>query len=73
MRVSVRVRAYLEQGFELCLHDEVILAEFTAARVRGLDPLVETRPVDEAQAARAPARRNQRVLLLSLAVADSAR
>lgn len=66
------VCVYLAQRFEFGLHDEIELAELAAARIRGLDPLVETRLVHKAQAARAVARHDERTLLVALAVADSA-
>lgn len=49
--------AYHAQRFERHLHDEVKLAKFTAASVRGPDPLVETELVHETQTPRAPTRR----------------
>lgn len=61
---------YLAQWLELGLHDELVLAELTAASVRALDPLLETRLMDEAQASGAVARRDQRALVIAFTVTN---
>lgn len=55
--------SHLAQRLELGLHDELVFAELATARVRTLDPLLQTGLVDEAQAARAVARRDQGTLI----------
>lgn len=60
---------HLAQRLEFGLHDELVFAELATARVRTLDPLLQTGLVDEAQAARAVARRNQGTLV-TFAVAN---
>lgn len=55
--------SHLAQRLELGLHDELVLAELATARVRTLDPLLQAGLVDEAQAARAVARRDQGTLV----------
>lgn len=54
---------HLAQRLELGLHDELVFAELAAARVRALDPLLQTGLVHEAQASRAVARRDQGTLV----------
>lgn len=61
---------YLAEGLELGLHDEVVLAQLTAARVGAFDPLVEAGLVHEAQGARAAAGRDERTPLIPFAVTD---
>lgn len=55
--------SHLAQRLELGLHDELVFAELATARVRTLDPLLQTGLVDEAQAARAVAWRDQGTLI----------
>lgn len=61
---------YLAERLELGLHDEVVLAELAAARVRALDPLVQAGLVDKAQRPRAATRRDEGALIISLTVTD---
>lgn len=61
---------YLAQWLQPCLHDELVLAQLTAACIRALDPLLQTGLVHEVQAARAVAWCDQRALVIALAVAD---
>lgn len=61
---------HLAKRFELRLHDEVKLAEFTAASVGGFDPLVETSLVDETKAPGAVTGRDQGAVVITLTVAD---
>lgn len=68
--VRLQSPAYLAERLELGLHDEVVLAELTAARVRALDPLVQAGLVHEAQCPRAAARRDEGALIVSLTVTD---
>lgn len=63
-------RTYLAQGFKLGLHDELVLAEFAAASVRALDPLLQTGLVDEAKAPRAVAWCDQRALVIPFTVTN---
>lgn len=62
----------LSQRLQLDLHDELVLAELTAARVRALDPLLQARLMHEVQAPRAAAGGDQRALVVPLTVADPA-
>lgn len=55
--------SHLAQRLELRLHDELIFTELAAAGVGALDPLLKTGLVDEAQAARAVAWRDQGTLV----------
>lgn len=61
---------YLAQRFEFGFHNEVEFTEFTAACIRGFNPLVETGLVDKAQASCAATRRNQPAVVVPLTVAD---
>lgn len=63
---------YLSQRLQLDLHDELVLAELTGARVRALDPLLQARLMHEVQAPRAAAGGDQRALVVPLTVADPA-
>lgn len=56
-------RSHLAQRLELGLHDELVFTELAAAGVRALDPLLQTGLVDEAQASRAVAWRDQGTLV----------
>lgn len=55
--------SHLAQRLELRLHDELVFTELAAAGVGALDPLLKTGLVDEAQAARAVAWRDQGTLV----------
>lgn len=63
---------YLPEWLDLGVHDEVELAEFAAAGVRTLDPLLQARLVHITQGTRAVAGGNERVVRLPLTVADAA-
>ena len=66
------VCGYLPQRLQFGLHDELKLAELTAARVRAFDPLLQACLMHEAQTARAVARHDQRTFIITLAVTDPA-
>ena len=63
---------YFSQRLQLDLHDELVLAELTAARVRALDPLLQAGLVHEVEAPCAAAGGDQRALVIPFTVADPA-
>lgn len=67
-----RPRTYFPQRLQLGLHDELVLAKLTAARVRALDPLLQAGLVHEVEAPRAVAGRDQRALVIPFTVTDPA-
>lgn len=68
-----RASTYFSQRLQPGLHDELVLAELAAARVGALDPLLQAGLVHEVQAPGAVAGRDQRALVVPLAVADPGR
>lgn len=65
-------RTYLSQRLLLGLHDELELAQLTAARVGALDPLLQAGLVHEMEAPRAVAWGDQRALIIPFTVTDPA-
>ncbi len=63
---------YLAQRLEVCLHDEVVFAQLTAACVGALDPLVQAALVYKTQTSCAVARGDERTLLVTFTVTDPA-
>lgn len=63
-----RCCAYLSQRLQFCLHDELILAEFAASRVRTLDPLLQAGLVHKVKTSRTVAGGDQRALIISFTV-----
>lgn len=61
---------YFSQRLQLGLHDELVLAELAAARVRALDPLLQAGLVHEVEAPCAAAGGDQRAVLIPFTVAD---
>lgn len=61
---------YLPERFELGLHDKVVLAEFTTASVRALNPLVQAGLMNKAQGPCAAARCDEGTFIISLTVTD---
>lgn len=61
---------YFSQRLQLGLHDELVLAELAAARVRALDPLLQAGLVHEVEAPCAAAGGDQRAVLVPFTVAD---
>lgn len=61
---------YFPQRFQLGLHDELVLAEFTAACIRTLDPLLQASLVHKMEASCTVAGGDQRVLIIAFTVAD---
>lgn len=61
---------YFSQRLQLGLHDELVLAELTAACVRALDPLLQAGLVHEVQAPCAVAGGDQRALIIPFTVTD---
>jgi hypothetical protein len=61
---------YFPQRFQLGLHDELVLAEFTAACVRTLDPLLQASLMHEMEAPCAVTGGDQRALVIPFTVAD---
>lgn len=68
----VRPCTYFSQRLQLGLHDEFVLAQLTAARVRALDPLLQAGLVHEVEAPCAVAGRDQRALVIPFTVTDPA-
>ena len=64
--------SYLPERFDLCVHDEVELAELAAPGVRTLDPLLQAGLVHVTQGAGAVAGGDEGEVGLPLAVADAA-
>lgn len=62
--------AYLPQRLQLCLHDELILAQFTAPRIGALDPLLQAGLVHKMKTSRAVTGGNQRALIISFTVTN---
>lgn len=60
--------AYLSQRLQFCLHDELVLAQFTASRVRALDPLLQAGLVHKMKTSRTVTGGNQRALIISFTV-----
>lgn len=63
---------YLAQRLEVCLHDEVIFAQLTAACVGALDPLVQAALVHKTQTSCTVARGDEQTLLVTFTVTDPA-
>lgn len=60
--------AYLPQRLQFSLHDELILAQFTAPRIRALDPLLQAGLVHKMKTSRTVTGGNQRALIISFTV-----
>lgn len=71
-RFQGRPCTYFSQRLQLGLHDELVLAQLTAARVRALDPLLQAGLVHEVEAPCAVAGRDQRALIIPFTVTDPA-
>lgn len=61
---------YFPQRFQLGLHDELVLAELTAACVRALDPLLQASLMHKMEASCTVTGGDQRALIISFTVAD---
>lgn len=61
---------YFPQRFQLGLHDELVLAELTAACVRTLDPLLQASLMHKMKASCAVTGGDQRAFVISFTVAD---
>ena len=63
---------HFSQRLQLGLHDELVLAQLAAARVRALDPLLQAGLMHEVEAPCAAAGRDQRALVIPFTVTDPA-
>ena len=69
-RFQGRPCTYFPQRLQLGLHDELVLAQLAAARVRALDPLLQAGLVHEVEAPCAVAGRDQMALVIPFTVTD---